>query len=494
MTLTELDRDQLERARAYLSQAGLSERCRFEAGDGLLALERARSRNRSDLFRSHQVGLPARARDRAAKIARWRTDRRQRRALGRLGGARRAGRVDHRPPGIPPPDPRLGGPRLDGDSPRRRRLADVEALSESGSPVRAPDAAEIKVKAAALGFDLCGIARAHAIDRSAYDRWYANHWDANISHMRTRLEERLDPRVLLPGARSVIALAASYGPARENVPRGTFSTREQTPDRSISAAPGTGERDSQTLSVARYAQGRDYHNGLLKRARKLAAWLRAAGAQVYAEVDAGAVAEKFWAMEAGLGWIGKNGLVIHEKFGSWLLLGALVTDLDLAADAPYPDRCGDCSACIPACPTDAIQDGRLIDANRCLAFHTIESKKPIPTELSSRAGGRVFGCDACQEACPWNRRAREGTLVELRPRPAQRALALEQLLALTDEEAKAKFAGTPLMRAGREGLVRSALAVCRKPLEGNSRELAEKLRDDASESIRIEAARALDAG
>jgi len=339
--------------------------------------------------------------------------------------------------------------------------------------VSAIDTQAVKARAFELGFDLCGVAQAKALDRAAYDRWYANDWEAKLPYMRERVEERLDPRRLLPGAKSVIVVAASYAPE---------------PGGARAAAPGADER----LAVARYAQGRDYHNGLLKRARKLAAWLRAAGANVYAEVDAGAVAEKFWAMEAGLGWIGKNGLVIHEKFGSWLLLGALVTDLLLEADAPHADRCGECSACIPACPTSAIQPGRLVDANKCLAYQTIESKRPIPPELATRAAGRVFGCDACQEVCPWNRRAREGTLVELRPRPEQKALALEALLALTEEEAKVKFVGTPLMRAGREGLVRSALAVCKKPLEGRVRELAEKLRDDPSESIRIEAKRALD--
>ena len=333
-----------------------------------------------------------------------------------------------------------------------------------------PDAAAVKDKARALGFDLCGIAQAHPVERTAYDRWYANGWHANLSHMKIRIEERLDPRRLVANAQSVIVVAASYGPDRVPIPTSA----------------------DDLLPVARYAQGRDYHNGLLKRARKLAAWLRSFGAEVYAEVDAGAVAEKFWAMEAGLGWIGKNGLVIHEKFGSWLLLGALVTDLELQIDAPHPDRCGECSACIPACPTGAIQEGRLVDANKCLAYLTIETKQPIPRELATSAGGRVFGCDACQEVCPWNRRAREGTLVDLRPRPEQKALPLEMLLALTDEEAQARFAGTPLMRAGREGLVRPALAVCKKPLEGRARELAEVLKNDPSESIRIEAQRALD--
>jgi len=339
--------------------------------------------------------------------------------------------------------------------------------------VSAIDTQAVKARAFELGFDLCGVAQAKALDRAAYDRWYANDWDAKLPYMRERVEERLDPRRLLPGAKSVIVVAASYAPE---------------PGGARAAAPGADER----LAVARYAQGRDYHNVLLKRVRKLAAWLRESGAQVYAEVDTGAVAEKAWAMEAGLGWIGKNSLLIHEKLGSWLLLGALITDLALAPDAPHPERCGDCRACLPACPTDAIREGRLVDSNRCLAFHTIETRAPIPPELAARAGGRVFGCDACQETCPWNRRAREGTLVELRARPAQKSLALEELLELTDAQARERYVGTPLMRAQRDGLVRAALAVCKKPLEGRARALAERLRDDPSEAIRIEAARALD--
>ena len=278
----------------------------------------------------------------------------------------------------------------------------------------------------------------------------------------------------------MIALAASYGPGAAN------------PAKALPAAPGAGaSRWGRSASPAT-RRGRDYHNGLLKRARDFAAWLRGTGARVYAEVDAGAVAEKAWAMEAGLGWIGKNGLLIHEKFGSWLLLGALVTDLPLAPDAPSRDRCGECRACIPACPTDAIREGRLrrlpTAASPSTPSRAVLRSRP---RSPARASGRVFGCDACQEACPWNRRAREATLVELRARPEQKALALDALLALTDEEARARFLGTPLMRAGRDGLVRAALAVCRKPLAGRARELAERLREDPYEAIRVEAARAL---
>jgi len=335
---------------------------------------------------------------------------------------------------------------------------------------RAQDlAAAIKEKARALGFDLCGIARAGQLDPARFDRWLDRGWDGPaISYVRERRAERLDPSLLLPGARTVVAVAASYAP--------------DLPD----------ERSCGELRVARYAQGRDYHNVVLKPVRKLAAWIRAElDGRVYAEVDTGAVLEKEWAQRAGIGWIGKNGCLIHPQLGSWLLLGALVTDLDLATDAPHPDRCGDCTACIPACPTEAIVEPRYVEAQRCLAYHTIEHRGPIPEELARKAEGRVFGCDACQEACPWNRRAPAGKLVSLRARPEQSALSLVETLRLTADQAKARFTGTPLLRAGRDGLVRSALAVARRPLEVQARELARALLDDPAEGVRAEARRAL---
>ena len=332
-----------------------------------------------------------------------------------------------------------------------------------------PAARLVKAKARDLGFDLCGIARARPLDPARLDRWFERGWDApGIAYVRERRAERLDPSRVLHGARSVIALAASYAPE-------------------LPEAPPAGD-----LIVARYAQGRDYHNVVLKPARKLAAWIRSElRARVYCEVDAGAVLEKAWAQEAGIGWIGKNGCLIHEKLGSWLLLGALVTDADLAADHPHPDRCGECTACIPACPTGAIREPRYVDANRCLAYHTIEHRGPIPPELARAAGGRVFGCDACQDACPWNRRAPPGSLVQLRARPEQRALHLGDVLRLTPEEARRRYEGTPLLRAGRDGLVRSALALASRPLSPEIRALAERLLDDPAPGVRAEARRAL---
>jgi len=322
-------------------------------------------------------------------------------------------------------------------------------------------AAQVKERASQLGFDLCGIAAARPLDPARLDRWFANGWDADLAYVRERREERLDPSRLLPDARSVIAVAASYAPG-----------------------PGDPEAAHGELVIARYARGRDYHNVVLKPVRKLAAWLRSSGARVYAEVDAGAVMEKAWAQEAGLGWIGKNGCLIHEKLGSWLLLGALITDAALEPDAPHPDRCGECALCIPACPTDAIREPRYVDSGRCIAYHTIEHREVIPPEIASRAGGRIFGCDACQDVCPWNRRAPPGTLVQLRSRTP--SLAVGDVLALTAEEARRRFEGTPLMRAGRDGLVRTALAVAEVgPLE------LQKLSRDPAPGVREQAQRAL---
>jgi epoxyqueuosine reductase len=325
------------------------------------------------------------------------------------------------------------------------------------------DSAAIKARARELGFDLCGVARARPLDPARLEHWFGNGWDASLAYVRERKEERLDPSKLLPGARSVIALAASYAPAPED-PR-----------------PAPGE-----LVVARYARGRDYHNVILKPARKLAAWMRSQGAQVYCEVDTGAVLEKFWAQEAGIGWIGKNGCLIHERLGSWLLLAALVTDAELAPDAPQPDRCGECALCIPACPTQAIPEPRYVDARRCLAFHTIEHRGEIPREIAASAEGRIFGCDACQEVCPWNRRAPPAKLVQLRAKtPSLRA---DEVLALTGEAARRRFEGTPLARAGRDGLVRSAIAMAQV-----SPEQLEQLSRDEAPGVRAQALQRLSA-
>lgn len=174
--------------------------------------------------------------------------------------------------------------------------------------------------------------------------------------------------------------------------------------------------------------------------------------------------EKQWAQRAGLGWIGKNGTLIAPPYGSWVLLGCVVTTAVLAPDAPHPDRCGTCVACLSSCPTDAIPEPRYVDAGRCLSFHTIEHQEPLPAAIAENVAGRLFGCDLCQEPCPWNREPQLGTgrlHAGLAPGEGRSFVSLESLLKRSDDELDAFAQGTPLARAGAKGLRRTAEAIAR---------------------------------
>ncbi|HUB06392.1 MAG TPA: tRNA epoxyqueuosine(34) reductase QueG, partial [Myxococcales bacterium] len=264
-----------------------------------------------------------------------------------------------------------------------------------GSPGDPREAARLlKARAAELGFDLCGVARAGPIEDGALQAWIERGDAAGMSYMRERVAERLDPGRIVRGARSVVAVAMSY-----------FRPQD--------------EGDPLLRRVARYARGRDYHLFLRRRVRKLRRRLLelCPGSRVHPTVDTSPVMEKVWAQRAGLGWIGKNGLLIAPPFGSWVLLGTLITDAELAPDAPHAERCGSCEACLPACPTGALRGRGEVDARRCLAYWNIETAAPIPAELRSPASAWTFGCDLCQEACPWNREPQGASLPDFAPRP-----------------------------------------------------------------------------
>lgn len=296
------------------------------------------------------------------------------------------------------------------------------------------DSAFVKDAARRAGFHEVGIARAEPLDPGALDRVLAAGAEADMAWLRADRDARLDPARLLPGARSVVALALSYH-AGEGAPR-----------------PGAGE-------VARYARGRDYHVVAKRKLAALRAELAARDpeARTLGTADVAPVMEKAWAQRAGIGWVGKNGCLITPRHGSWVVLATLLVDRDLEPDAPHPERCGSCAACLPACPTGAIPEPGFVDARRCLSYWTIERRGDVPPEIAARLGGRAFGCDACQTVCPWNDGLPPSADVDLVPRPGQSALELEGLLALSEEDYARRFHGTALARARRDGLVRNAL-------------------------------------
>jgi len=316
-------------------------------------------------------------------------------------------------------------------------------------------ARRVKEEAAACGFDLCGIADAVPGEEDArLAEWLARGYHGAMAYM----ERRRDVRELLPGCRSVIALGVNY-----HVPRG---------------APPEGPR------VSCYARGEDYHRVLGRMLADYVPRLEAAfpGARFRACCDTTPVLEKAWAERAGIGWVGKNGCLISQEYGSWVFLAVVLATAPLPPDPPHPDRCGSCDRCLHACPTDAFVAPRVIDARRCIPYLTIEQWKPIPRDLP--VAPWAFGCDACQEVCPWNRRAKACGRPEFAPR--EEAPDLKAWVATTGPEFRARYGDTALARPGRRGLARNALAVLRDTgaLDDATRERA---RGDASDLVRRQA-------
>jgi epoxyqueuosine reductase len=251
-------------------------------------------------------------------------------------------------------------------------------------------AAAIKQHAAGLGFDLCGIAPAHAFPELAFLKdWLARGYAGEMRYMYDSAERRADIRNFLPSARAVIVTGTVYN---------TAERRE----------PGAGNREPgvrDAIQVAKYARGQDYHRVLGERLHALREWMRAQSDEPFdAEVfvDKHHVQERVFAQHAGLGWIGKNTCLINREQGSWLFLAGIATSLDLEPDRPGFDQCGACTLCIDACPTGALVDARVMDATKCISYLTIEVDGPIPEAQRPQIGNHAYGCDICQEVCPWN--------------------------------------------------------------------------------------------
>ncbi len=299
----------------------------------------------------------------------------------------------------------------------------------------------LKAEALALGFAACGIAPAadDPVRAERLEQWLGDGHHGTMEWMETRLHHRRGPQSLWPQAQSVIALGMSYAPAAD--------------PRALEAYP-----DRARISV--YARGGDYHDVVKRNLKALARWIVAdqPGAEVKVFVDTAPVMEKPLGELAGIGWQGKHTNLVSRTHGSWLFLGAIYTTLELCSDQPHEDRCGTCTACQVACPTDAFPAPYRLDARRCISYLTIEHKGPIPHEFRAAMGNRIYGCDDCLAACPWNSFAVAAQANRaFLPRAELAAPKLAELLALDDATFRAVFSGSPIKRIGRNRWVRNCL-------------------------------------
>lgn len=297
---------------------------------------------------------------------------------------------------------------------------------------------KIRQRALELGFDDCRFTTADSPDHSAeFRRWIAERQHGEMAWMERNAHKRVDPQHVLAGAKSVIVVAVSYaGESRESKVEG----REQEG------------------MVARYARFTDYHDVIAERLKPLSAFVNELGGEATRSlwyVDTGPLLERDLAQRAGLGFVGKHTNLISRKLGNWIFLAEIITTLDLEPDAPEQNRCGKCSLCITACPTKAITAPFHIDARRCISYLTIELKGSIPVEFRPLIGNRIFGCDDCLAVCPWNKFARDGSLMQPHQRMELSAPNLIDLLSLDDAGFKRTFAGTPVLRTKRRGLLRN---------------------------------------
>jgi epoxyqueuosine reductase len=320
--------------------------------------------------------------------------------------------------------------------------------------------ATVKARALELGFDLCGIAPVGAFPELKFlADWLARGYAGEMHYLARNADRRADVRAVLPTARSVIVTATNYNTARP------YSTQERDPSRA---------------QISRYAWGDDYHDVIRQRLDALVEWMRAEHAietsigdgsngsasghlepfEARAYVDTGPVQERVYAQYAGIGWIGKNTCVISGKRGSWLFLSEIICSLPLQADPPATDHCGTCTRCLEACPTGAIVEPWVLDSRRCLSYLTIELKGELPEADRASLGTHVYGCDICQDVCPWNRAPLLTEDFAWQPRPGLDRSTLAALWELSDDQLRALLKGSPMKRAGVKRLRRNlAIAI-----------------------------------
>lgn len=314
-----------------------------------------------------------------------------------------------------------------------------------------PSKADIKERARALGFDLAGVAPLGPFPEMVfYPKWLESGFAGEMRYLERRKSAKLQPETMLPGAKSVIVCAMNYN----TLPPNTQFHRLRA-------------------WISRYAWGEDYHDTVRRKLEELAAWLEQASPQrTKAYVDTGPLLERVYAKYAGVGWFGKNTCIINQRTGSWLFLGCILTDLEIECDTPVPDRCGTCTRCIDACPTQAIIEPYVLDSRKCIAYTTIELRGGIPEGHREGIGHHLFGCDICQDVCPWNRKAPISDNPAFAPKAGLFWPEIDWLLDLDEDDWRRLVRGTSLKRAKIRGLLRNLMVVV-----GNSgvRELLPKV-------------------
>lgn len=293
----------------------------------------------------------------------------------------------------------------------------------------------IKKKAQSLGFSACGIAKADLLDKETekLEQWLAKGYQAGMTYMSNNKDKRIDPRKLVENAKSVICVLLNYYP------------------KSL-------QKSKDAPKVAKYAYGRDYHLVITDKLRQLLEYINTQTENVKgrAFADSAPVWEHAWAVRAGLGWLGKNTQLISKHLGSFHFIGELIIDLELEYDDFFQDEhCGNCTLCMEACPTNALETPGMINANRCISYFTIENRGGIPDELKGRFQNWIFGCDICQDICPWNKNAQPHEEEDLHPHPKLLEMTKEDWYDLTEEGFIELFGDTPIERLGHEGLQRN---------------------------------------
>jgi epoxyqueuosine reductase len=301
--------------------------------------------------------------------------------------------------------------------------------------------AEIKAKALEIGFTSVGIVPAERLElaEQRLHEWLDRGYHGTMAWMEREPDKRADPRLLMPGCRSIVVCTLNYY---------TPHKHEDPPSRG---------------KLSRYAWGDDYHDVLRDKLSELTAWIGGLAPEVGTKicVDTAPFMDKAWAAHAGLGWIGKHTNLITKDLGSWVFIGSLLIDMDLEFDRPdAEDHCGTCTACIDACPTDAIVEPYVVDSNRCISYATIELRdEKLPPEIVDNLNGWVYGCDICQDVCPWNRFETPTSEQRFEPRHGETAIELEQITSMDHESYVNRFRGSAIKRAKLSGLKRNASAL-----------------------------------